>query len=356
MNIKLNWFVCFLVLIISCGFQMQGKPVIENMDFYVVEVSPEENEEVSLLKAVTLKFSQRVHEESVNEHTVFVIKKNVYEEYSSWDDLYDDITEGDITVVSQSVVVGDDKTSVSLQVNEDITADDYVIVALPIIQSEKYYPLDQTVMGWDEQSFHSRFALLGSSDDITVDTSTNEDANYPETPVVTGTTEEISEGPFDWNYLLITEVVTDPQQDHSESAEGNGILFDGVSGTGTIGSTDEYIEIYNGTDDVVDLSLFGLTMMDGTDETEYVTDIEDTYFSLNGSLELFGPGEFVVLGNPQGALNNSISIELWDGAGDIVDLVSIDDANATGIDDEAYYRDVDGEWEMGVATPGSFLY
>ncbi|MBU0505553.1 lamin tail domain-containing protein [bacterium] len=352
---KIVTLVMVLILCFACGLTKKLYPKDENTAFYVTEVSPEANEEVSLLKTVALKFSQAVYEESVNNNTVFVIKRSVYEEYSDWNDLYADVQNGDVIPVSQSVALADDKSSVSLQVSEEVLADDYVIVALPKIQSDKYYPLDQTVMGWEEQSFHSRFAIIGSADGAAVDVSVNEGSSYPETPDVAETTEEIVEEPFDWNRLLITEVVTDPQQDHSESEGGNGVLFDGVPGTGTIGSTDEYIELYNGTDDVVDLSLFGLNMEDGTNEFENLIDVEDRLFSLDGSLDYFSPGEFLVLGNPEGALNNSISIELWDENGDVVDSVAIEDANATGLDDEAYYRDVEGEWGQGMASPGGFL-
>ena len=44
--------------------------------------------------------------------------------------------------------------------------------------------------------------------------------------------------------LGITEVVTDPQADHSESAGGNGVAFDHLPGNGSITSSDEFIELY----------------------------------------------------------------------------------------------------------------
>ncbi|MFH1356528.1 MAG: hypothetical protein ABII18_05275, partial [bacterium] len=207
---KIVTLVMVLILCFACGLTKKLYPKDENTAFYVTEVSPEANEEVSLLKTVALKFSQAVYEESVNNNTVFVIKRSVYEEYSDWNDLYADVQNGDVIPVSQSVALADDKSSVSLQVSEEVLADDYVIVALPKIQSDKYYPLDQTVMGWEEQSFHSRFAIIGSADGAAVDVSVNEGSSYPETPDVAETTEEIVEEPFDWNRLLITEVVTDP--------------------------------------------------------------------------------------------------------------------------------------------------
>lgn len=161
---------------------------------------------------------------------------------------------------------------------------------------------------------------------------------------------------FDWSRVLITEVVTDPQQDHGESTEANGIPFDAFIGTGTVGSSDEYVEIFNGTAETVDMSLWSLGMMDGTDEFQDLND-EDlvTFFSLDGKLEEVGAGEFLVLGNPSGAMNNSITLELLNESGEIVDSVNVDDANASDVNDEAYYRSPTGEWMQGWASPGYFL-
>jgi len=161
---------------------------------------------------------------------------------------------------------------------------------------------------------------------------------------------------FNWSRVLITEVVTDPQQDHSESTEANGVLFDGTPGTGTVGSSDEYVEIFNGTDASVDISSWNLNMIDGTDENQSLNDESwDTYFSNDGSLTEFGAGEFLVLGNPSGALNNSLTLELLSENGDIVDKLDVENANASDLSDESFYRLPNGEWTQGWATPGYFL-
>lgn len=165
----------------------------------------------------------------------------------------------------------------------------------------------------------------------------------------------LSNSGFDWNHVLITEVVTDPQQDHGESGSGNGIKFDATPGTGTVGSTDEFIEIFNGTDVAVDVSGWSINMTDGTDVTESFLDSDwENFFSAGGSLDVLQPGEFLVLGNPDGTINNTITVDLLSETGELINEIVADDANATDISDEAYYLTADGEWEMGAATPGFF--
>lgn len=159
---------------------------------------------------------------------------------------------------------------------------------------------------------------------------------------------------FDWQRVLITEVVTDPQQDHNDSSGGNGISFDDEPGDGTVGSTDEYIEIYNGTEDDVDLKGWILNMVDGTDETQNIEDEDwDLYFNQGGTVTEFGSGEILVLGNPTGEINNSLTLELINDGGETVDSLVVDDANAQDLEDEAYQITEDGSWEAGEATPGT---
>jgi len=253
-----------------------------------------------------------------------------------------------------------------LSVLQNLAQDEYVVVALPTIQAQDFTPLDQTTVGAITQEFTSHFLyVLNSSEDVAApqeEAGSEEEGSsvsYPE--VSTGGNEEdvnVEEAveEFDWNRILFTEAVTDPQQDHSESTEENGILFDPYPGTGTVGSTDEYIEIFNGTDSAVDVSLWSLNMVDGTDVQQDLNSSDwDVYFSNEGSLESFGAGEFLVLGNPEGAMNNSISFELTNEDGEIVDALEVDDANASDLNDEAYTLSADGTWNMDFASPGYFL-
>lgn len=160
---------------------------------------------------------------------------------------------------------------------------------------------------------------------------------------------------FLFDRVMITEVVTDPQQDHGESSGGNGVLFDETPGTGTIGTTDEYVELYNGTSMALDVSFWTFNMLDGTDESQVLSDEAwDVFFSEEEGLENFAPGEFLILGNPNGAMNNTITLELVDENGGIVDEVFVDDANANGLSDEASFLDETGTWVQGAASPGEF--
>jgi len=156
---------------------------------------------------------------------------------------------------------------------------------------------------------------------------------------------------FEYDRVYISEVVTDPQQDHNESTPGNGIEFDSVPGEGTIGSTDEYVEIVNGTASSLNLTGWYLSMIDGTDEVQELTE-DVSYFSQDGSLENFQSGEYLVIGNPDGAMNNTLVLELYNEIDEIQDSLSIEDANAESLNDESYRLSSDGFWEMSEATPG----
>ena len=140
--------------------------------------------------------------------------------------------------------------------------------------------------------------------------------------------------------VLITEIVTDPQQDHSETAGGNGIGFDAVPGTGTINDTDELVELFNAGSNPVDLSAFTLDFTDSTPAT--------FAFAAPGSAVLrfsqagdgvtnFSPGTFLVLGNPPGSLNNAITVTLRSN-GIVEDEVVVANGNASGVADEAFAR------------------
>jgi len=225
-------------------------------------------------------------------------------------------------------------------------------------------PRDSGGEGSDEVSSEISDVASSSSNDTGdgLDSTSSESgstASYPNTPTKEeggGVSESEPVVEFDWQRVLITEVVTDPQQDHGESTQENGILFDAFPGLGTVGSSDEYIEIYNGTSEPVDMSLWSLNMKDGTDESQDLADEDwETNFSLDGKLESVGAGEFLVLGNPAGAMNNSITLELLNGTSEIVDSVAVENGNASDLNDEAYYRSPTGEWTQGWATPGYFL-
>ncbi len=141
------------------------------------------------------------------------------------------------------------------------------------------------------------------------------------------------------NDIHFTEVVTDPQQDWGDTEGGNGIAFDAYPGSGTVGTTDEWIEIANGRDETVDLTGWRVEMIDGTDATEWLTDTE------------FQPDEFLVLGNPEGDLKNTTTLKLYDQVDALIDELVVEDANADSLENESYQLTDDG-WMMGEATIG----
>lgn len=140
--------------------------------------------------------------------------------------------------------------------------------------------------------------------------------------------------------IRFTEVVTDPQSDHNESAGGNGVAFDQVPGSGSITSSDEWVELANVGSETFDLTGFSLSFLDSTPST-YVFGTTKTgtlLFSGTGSLTSFAPGDFLLLGNPPGALNNKIDLEFRDQYGTLIDEWSVKDANASGLSDESLSR------------------
>ncbi|MBI2338779.1 MAG: lamin tail domain-containing protein [Deltaproteobacteria bacterium] len=150
-----------------------------------------------------------------------------------------------------------------------------------------------------------------------------------------------------------TEVVTDPRQDWNDSSGGDGFLFNSMPGTGTVGSTDEWIEIQNGREESVDLTGWRLEMNDGTDATElFSSPSASLNFFAGGDVDNFQPDEFLVIGNPAGDMKNTITLELFNDSDEEIDSLTIDDANATGISDESYQLMDDGNWGMGEATIG----
>ena len=147
-------------------------------------------------------------------------------------------------------------------------------------------------------------------------------------------------GPARADPLQISEVVTDPQADHSESAGGNGTPYDLVPGTGTISSVDEFVEVFHAGSLPLDLTGYRLVFDDAT-PSSYDFGLSTggvLLFSPGSSLEDFLPGGYALLGNPPGALNNRLDVLLRDPDGGLVDLLAIEDGNAGSVADEAVTR------------------
>jgi hypothetical protein len=363
---------------------------------FVVSVTPQAGSTLTAWPVIELVFSEPILETSVTSNSLFIVDKSIYAEYgaSEWMTLYDDVREGRVVTIGGSVAFFDGDTRVLLTPEQmDAAEGEYVIVAMPAITTPDHAPLDQMAAGDICRQFRASFSLsrqgigVGQEDDASEIASGNDaevsgsvqetEQNQTESSssAIQGNQEDVQEVPeesgfdeddsnaaenfesttFDFERVLVTEIVTDPQQDHGESGSGNGIAFDGIPGAGTVGSTDEYVEIYNGTSQNVDLTGWNVMMIDGSDVTESVDDPAWTkFFSDGGSVENFLSGEILVLGNPSGDMKNTIQVELTDQVGQVVHSVYSDDANASGTVDESFGLDEAGNWSMGEATPGEF--
>lgn len=116
--------------------------------------------------------------------------------------------------------------------------------------------------------------------------------------------------------ILVNEVVSAPRQDWNDSAGGNGVTFDAIPGNGAVDADDEWIELYNNDTVSVDLTLGGgwtVIMADSTTSTlNFATPDAATIFvfSNGGSLANFQPGEYLVIGNPPGELDDAVFVRL----------------------------------------------
>jgi len=143
--------------------------------------------------------------------------------------------------------------------------------------------------------------------------------------------------------LHITELVTDPQADHSESAGGNGTPFDLIPGSGSITPSDEFIELRHDGPQTLDLTGHTLEFFDSSPSryTFGVSTVGTLRFSPGSTLTSLLSGAFVLLGNPPGSLNNTIEILLRDPDGTILDHWDVTNevsGNASNAEDEALVR------------------
>jgi hypothetical protein len=150
--------------------------------------------------------------------------------------------------------------------------------------------------------------------------------------------------------ILLTEVVTDPQSDHSENTGGNGIAFDAIPGTGTVSSVDEFVELYNAGAVSLDLTGYVLEFLDTTPST-YTLGSDgagEIRFSPGSNVNALLPGGFVLLGNPPGALNNALTVRVLAPDGTPIDTLEIANGGASTTADEAVAR----EWNGLAFGPG----
>jgi hypothetical protein len=169
-------------------------------------------------------------------------------------------------------------------------------------------------------------------------------------------------------HVVINEIVTHPQQDWNETAGGNGIPFDDIPGTGSVTTSDEYIELYNGSPHAVDLSGWTLQQIDGSDQIHSMgqhSSVTERFSKAGSTLQHFQSGDYLVIGKPVGDNLDNVTLILRDANGFERDRVQFGNGaapwgRATGIDDEAVLRIPNGadtdsdaqDWQKGPASPG----
>ncbi len=137
-------------------------------------------------------------------------------------------------------------------------------------------------------------------------------------------------------FVVINEVITDPQQDWGASN------FFNPSPGGTGDADDEWIELYITTDDL-NMSSWTIEMNDGTDVSGSLSAggafNQSNYRSLTGgSLSKTKSGDYLILGDPSSGMMNStggLTVILKDGSGGIIDQVTIATGSGTGFSGSA---------------------
>lgn len=170
--------------------------------------------------------------------------------------------------------------------------------------------------------------------------------------------------------LCISEVVTDPQSDWSDSTGQAGQDFDATPGPGpaTPGDPDnEYIEIRNTSNRFLTLAGVVLRMSDSAlafHQFGLGSSLE--HYSLNSNAFVFRPGAVVVIGNPVGELDDDVFLELFSPGGALITDLEIggnfastnfeadDDHDGLVNEDGPDGLDEDGDFlvdEDGIAPP-----
>jgi hypothetical protein len=141
--------------------------------------------------------------------------------------------------------------------------------------------------------------------------------------------------------VVINEVVLSPQQDWGGTSGGN-IPFDSTPATGSVSSSDQYIEIMNAGTTPVSLIGWRIEVTDssaGPEATPLSPNMEAGIvlaFSPGSTQAALAPGGFAVLGNPNGTLGLDALIELKDNNNRLIDDVEIgDDEEGDGDGDGA---------------------
>ena len=129
--------------------------------------------------------------------------------------------------------------------------------------------------------------------------------------------------------ILINEVVASPLHDWNDSSGGNGTPFDNVPGDGDVDFDDEWIELYNASGVVLNITGWKIITVDLSIQDQEVGDVSQStvwrFSNPQSSISAFQPGDYLVIGNPKETLSNDIYIELRNAFDEAIDHIEIGD-------------------------------
>jgi hypothetical protein len=123
--------------------------------------------------------------------------------------------------------------------------------------------------------------------------------------------------------VVINELVLHPQQNWNDQETGDRIPFNAIPGTGTVTGADRWIELFNASDQILDLTGWVLNMTDSGAEP-YVIGSGKAAELINpptAGISNFLPAAYLVIGNPPGLCDSVNTISLHDAFGALVDRV-----------------------------------
>lgn len=376
--------IIFIFLgMISCGTTLSFPNTAKDQP-RVVSVSPEDGESRSELGRVEVALSCGVDPDSVYDKTFLVFPNDGGAILSDPKSLLSAIKNNEIISLAGAYNVSSDARLLSWTPQKALSPGSYQIVLTSGIRTPGLLPFTQSpengsipfwstfsiaispdgVQGNEDPMTSENIPIESSADTVDenqpledIPSSNSPPAGEAETTTIVDATdneENISTSHSQiFDDIYFSEVVTDPQQDWNDTLGGNGISFDSIAGSGTIGTTDEWIEIKNGRERTVDLTSWRIEMIDGTDTTEFfATPQASLVFSGLSAVDYFETDTTLVIGNPAGDMKNTILLQLIDETENIVDELQVDDANADSLTAESYQSDENGEWNMFSATIG----
>ncbi len=167
--------------------------------------------------------------------------------------------------------------------------------------------------------------------------------------------------------LRINEIVTSPVHDWNNSSGGDGIAFSPTPGDGAVTTSDEYIELHNGSAGAVSLKGWRLEQLDGSDQVHVFgegSSVTERFSHPESTIDAFQPGDYLVIGNPVGDNLDSVTLRLVDGDGFERDSVTLGENGvpsgaAEGAASEAVSRIeamdsglAEEDWVKTYASPG----